>query len=269
MDKKAGTFGVIQEDYFEWLCEKVEVGIDSGRNEYTNLLRILYSVPFFWTFSMDENRMKDGKALRDTYGMFIKDRKNVYKMILEAEINDWKDAIGGPCTFLEFIIALCERIDRDLATQLLENQRDRTAEWFWLLMQNIDFLRYSDDVWEPKNAQKVTEKLNFIMTRQYDDDGTGGLFPLKPSNKPSKTVQSEGENRPIGGQNRPIEGQNRPIKRAKPSNKMPKPSNNLSQFFENVDGLSQKNWENGQKNQDIWHQANNFFRVHPELLELE
>lgn len=166
--RKLGRYGEIREDYFLYLCSLVQVGYNQDANNYVNLLRRLYLTSFFWSVPGDLNRSEDGKNLRDGY--FVR--------------SDWVDytAINGPCNFLEFLIALSSRIDRDIANQLLDNNHDRTIDWFWMIIENLGFLSCPDEKWTVEIGNFVSDKLNYIMTRQFDDNGIGGMFPLKEYN---------------------------------------------------------------------------------------
>lgn len=140
--------------YFKWLLDKVNVysGGTIGP-EYTLLLQQLHKTRFTYTLSHDENRAMDGLELRHEYE--------------NADISDGQ-IMTGRCTVLEMLVALAIRIDRDVV--------DNGAEWwFGQFIRNLWLDEYDD---EHYNSDSIAYRLDVWLKRQYDSNGSGGLFPL-------------------------------------------------------------------------------------------
>lgn len=121
----------------------------------------LYVKEFVWFVPNDDNRIADGMALRDEF-------------LREQGIDDvdrnWYD-IG--CSMLEMLIALSRQAS-------FEDLNERTpGEWFGIFLQNMGLDRYNDRDYSDSLAQDVDEKLDLVIYRNYNKDGTGGIFPLK------------------------------------------------------------------------------------------
>lgn len=140
------------DEYFEWLCDQVEY-FDGPK--HADLLEKLHSIAYIPVMKRDEDRRIDGLNLRD-------------KFFEEYDIS--AQLIDVPCSFLEFLIALAQRMNYIYARL----DEDRTADCFWSMMENIGIAIdgvYDDDY--------VEEAVARVMYRTYEEDGTGGLFPIK------------------------------------------------------------------------------------------
>ena len=88
----------LNEKYYDWLCQFVYDETNSFHNSYKRLLKDLYSREFYWKMVMDENRAKDGVALRDRYEF-------------DTHIPSGKE---GSCSVLEMMIALAIRCEEHI-----------------------------------------------------------------------------------------------------------------------------------------------------------
>lgn len=149
--------------YFEWLCNKV---CDADEFfVYEDLLMCLYTIPFEVSplAPMDENRINDCYALRDQFFLW------------NPEIDENTDL--GEVSVLEVIIELCERMLYILDGYLLD-----TNVLFLELMNNLDILYL-------RSVDVIRLKVEQFMTRQYDSNGYGGLFPLQRATKNQRYVE--------------------------------------------------------------------------------
>ena len=141
-----------QSDYYMWLLERVE-GTGMFGALYSKLLRFLFDTKYTYTFVMDGNRAKGGESLRSIFaaeeGVFI------------------EDVHSGPCTVLEMIEAL--------ATEMAFDKHDSISRWFWELLDNLGLMVYKDDNF---NEKEIKDILNRWMSRNYEPDGKGSLFPI-------------------------------------------------------------------------------------------
>lgn len=151
----------MMDDYFLWLCDKV--GIDNGITSFYELGQELFYTEFKALLPMDENRALDGIALRDDF-------------ILDCEwFQDYPDM---PCSVLEMLIALAQRMDFELTD--LDSSGDNTAKYFWEMLDNLGLSHLSDDVYSLRNGEEKTIlALSRLVARTYQYNGEGGLFPLK------------------------------------------------------------------------------------------
>lgn len=152
----------VEEEYFHWLCSRVEVDPDL----YGIVMRIFFDTEFHWTLAMDENRATDGKMLRYEFAEYFS----------EPYCDEVIDILSRrECSVLEMMVALaikCEEYimyDPDIG--------DRTYQWFWMMVENI----HCDIFNEVMSLNRVNDcifKLNNVLDRQYSKDGIGGFFPL-------------------------------------------------------------------------------------------
>lgn len=142
---------MLYSDYYYWLESLVDDGC-----HYT-LLRYLYENQYRWQFALDENRSAGGINLR---------RRYAYDNGV-----DISDVGVGPCSILEMLIALADRM-----TEFMECSNNQISTWFWVMIQNLGLHKY-DDMHFDEN--KVKDILDIWLDRHFLPDGTGSLFPLK------------------------------------------------------------------------------------------
>jgi hypothetical protein len=93
----------------------------------------------------------------------------------------------GPCTVLEMLIGVAQRLDWELQGGRFERP---ASDWFWVLIDNLDLtwcenLEYS----KPDSRAEVEFKVVRLLERGYSEDGNGGLFPLKSPKKDQRRVE--------------------------------------------------------------------------------
>ena len=141
---------VVDNAYYEWLLNK----INYHDTDYDSTLETLFTVEFTWDVANDDNRAEDGLVLRSTF--------------MSEEKWNTSPCSDEPCSVLEMMIALAMRIENDI---MWDGERDRTAKWFWEMFRNLK-LDSAPTVWD------VHDILEKFLLREYEYDGTGGLFPL-------------------------------------------------------------------------------------------
>lgn len=152
--------GTVYDQYFEWLYSQVaSVRNRNPARSYWKLLRQFYTTRFYWSIRNDDNRAADGVDLR-------------YEFLLEKDIGDpdpyWLEL---DCSVLEMLVALSRRVS-------FESSGTPSA-WFWKLVQNLELSRYTDDIHEISIGEEVDEVLDRLLSRKYERNGVGGLFPLR------------------------------------------------------------------------------------------
>lgn len=157
----------LDELYLNWLYECVaDPTLASPSKTYWNLLHHLYTKEYLWLVPNDDNRVEDGRFLRDEFC----DDLGLHDMDPH-----WMD-LG--CSMLEMLIALSRR----LSFQAEGEPRD----WFWHLIDNLD-IRISDRRRFPES--RVEEVLDAVIWRTYNPDGSGGLFPLRHPDRDQRDTE--------------------------------------------------------------------------------
>lgn len=153
----------LEELYFKWLYGQVG---STKRKTHWNLLRQLHTKEFVWVVPNDDNRLEDGRDLRHE---FCEDEDL-------AASDEW---MHYGCSMLEMLVALSRR---------LQFEDDKPArEWFWELMFNLNLVEFTDDHELPK--QEIDEILDEVIWRTYQENGQGGLFPLKWPEEDQRDVE--------------------------------------------------------------------------------
>lgn len=151
---------MIKDKYNEWLIRSICDDVFEVDN-YSSLLKYLRTRKYTYIIEDDSNRSEDGKYLRyrfvnSTYGY-----------------NRIPISIDGPCSVLEMLIALAIKCEETIMCDA--EKGDRTAKWFWMMLDNLALLSQSDNQF---NEMYVSERIDKFLFREYAPNGDGGLFPL-------------------------------------------------------------------------------------------
>ncbi len=159
----------IDEEYFLWLCGLVDAeDPDAG---YLGIMNHLYDTEFSDRTAKlipnDDNRIEDGLYLREDFY-----RENPYC-----------DEIDRPCSVLEMMIALANRIEEQFGYE-------DSIFWFWEMMRNLDLERFDDTLYYSSDGRdRVDNILSDFLDRKYSKDGFGGLFPIYNSPNDQRKVE--------------------------------------------------------------------------------
>lgn len=150
---------VAHREYFTWLCDLID-----GSENYINLMTLLFQTDFVVLIPNDDNRASDGIELRHE---FCSEEG-------QHALSQW--FFDRPCTVLEMLIALCDRLE----LETIQSRWEKTpSEWFWILMDNLDFVDFDDISWDDvEYRESILNGLKIMLNRQYLPSGEGGLFPL-------------------------------------------------------------------------------------------
>ena len=141
--------------YWQWLVDKT--GFSDRK-----ILADLFMMDFETMLKDDENREKDGLLLRKTYANEVgKGRNSIEKDRI------WK-SIHGKCSCLELILG----VSNSLNDILNEENESMVPQFFEILMGNLG-------IFSGKSSRDCYEIIWKFMSREYNFDGKGGLFPLK------------------------------------------------------------------------------------------
>lgn len=152
----------LDELYFTWLYGQVgDVEIKNPSRTYWKMLKHLYTKEFVWIIPNDDNRIEDGRDLRQE---FVDDLR------LRHIDQDW---MGLPCSVLELMIVLSRR--------LAFEAEGEPCDWFWELIHNLGLDKYNDAIRLPESdvEDDIEETLDQVIFRVYDRRGRGGFFPLR------------------------------------------------------------------------------------------
>lgn len=152
----------MNDPYFQWLCYRVGI---PGKRHFLRMAEELHELIFRPgdQIETDKNRANDGLQLRVEF-------MTRYGVSGSAENR-------GPCTMLEFLIGLAQRMSYVMGT---DDNDLHTAHYFWAMIENIRLGKLSDERYEELNGDFfVQEAVDRILFRTYEWNGDGGLFPLK------------------------------------------------------------------------------------------
>lgn len=155
----------IRKAYYYWLFNLV----NEKRSDHSALISWLYEKEFKWFVPNDDNRSKDGISLREEFAN-------------KSNRSEFSQYLNGPCTMLEMLIALAERMDYTLFDPRYGNELNR---WFWVLIDNLNLSLVLDSEGLKRNEMI----LNRLLNRTYLPNGNGGLFPLKNPREDQRVVE--------------------------------------------------------------------------------
>ena len=154
-----------REDYFAWLCSKVEV--PEGK-DYTTIFELMYIKEFVWIIGNDDNRQQDARDLRIQFGgQNAELRRKV----------DWSQKVyGDAVSVLEVLIGVSERL-----SFLIDEPAPVCAR---KLIENMGLDRHRN------NIHKIEDILHAFVWRTYRHNGSGGgFFPLKHPSRDQTSVE--------------------------------------------------------------------------------
>lgn len=163
--------------YFEWMRNIVNApDAEHPRGRWCNykkLLRYLHSVEFTYTIPMDGDRAEDGMNLRYRFG-----RECGYSDPMIANVLDIR-----PCSVLEMMVALALRCEEQ--TMYDPDIGDRTPQWFWGMITNLDLIGEYDLYFDERYVEYVIDRL---LNREYKRNGDGGLFRINDRSKDMRQI---------------------------------------------------------------------------------
>ena len=166
---RAGTMSEpFDEAYFKWLCRQVEsMRQKNPAHTHWKLLKQLFTKEFIWIVPNDDNRLEDGRDLREEFA------QDVYPWFV-AEY--W---MQQECSMLEMLIALARRLAFEDAQTV--------RKWFWEMMHNLNLTDFNDASEYPE--EDIDQILDAVIWRTYHPSGRGGLFPLHHAEEDQRDVE--------------------------------------------------------------------------------
>ena len=163
-------------EYFEWLCNIVCGDRYSKEMSYSKLLTYLHCTPFVYSLPMDENREDDGIEMRYRYALYLGRQP--------LDTVDIMEALSGPCSVLEMMVALAVRCEEEIMDDAAMG--NRTGQWFWEMVVNLGLGSMVDRRFDRQFVEETVER---FLNRDYEPDGKGGLFTIKNCHRDLREVE--------------------------------------------------------------------------------
>lgn len=161
----------IHDEYFEWLCELVDIKRFAKQVSYRKLLIRLFDTEFTWFVPYDDNRADDGIQLRRRFSL------------VRADPN-LANYISGPCSVLEMMVALALRCEECIMDDA--QYGNRTGQWFWGMIHNLGLSPMTDSSFD---RDFVDDVITRFLNREYEPNGKGGLFTVRHCEYDLRTVE--------------------------------------------------------------------------------
>ena len=163
----------LKDQYFDWIQDIVYFNAPFKNVSYRLLLNHLHRTKFVYILSRDANRYDDGLSLRNRFAYLTE-----LPLYLSTELLE-----SGDCSVLEMMVALAIREEDDMGDPYLG---DRTAYWFWEMVQSLGLMNMSDRSYDEDEVDYI---LNRFMNRQYKPTGEGGLFTINDCDEDLRDVE--------------------------------------------------------------------------------
>lgn len=178
----------IKEAYFDYIYTISGLGVNDkneslSKREFGNLLN---EIQFTFVNPKDDSRAADGTALRYSFAMTMRDA-----YFSEIDFDEYKEcvkkALNGPCSVLEMMVALAQKIENIAADP---DYPDRTSMWINKMICSLGITGYQHSYiqkhpeWK-ETVRGVVEKAN---NREYEPNGKGGYFHIIPNTEEEKNV---------------------------------------------------------------------------------
>ena len=152
----------LTDKYFEWLVDIVARDRFSEQTSYTKLFTHLHNTAFVYSLTLDRNRALDGRDLRYRFSRrFGCD---------ESALDD----LPCICSVFEMMVALSIRCEEYIMDDPAYG--DRTSQWFWRMISSLGLAGEYNSRYDENHVNQI---LHRFLDREYDADGTGGLFYIK------------------------------------------------------------------------------------------
>lgn len=143
-----------ESEYLKWIFDVVD-GWD-----YSAMLKQLHLVEFYSDVWLDENIVDKVYIFRDKMGA------------------DYDGPEGKP-SVLEIFVTLAVECEDKLMHD--DARGNRTAKWFWMILENLGIDRYDDIHYTANASEKISDIIDIFLERDYDYCGKSGgcAFPCE------------------------------------------------------------------------------------------
>ena len=139
--------------YRLWLNNKVSNELSPA---YTQVLAILWRTEYVAEYENDNNRIADGKTLRDEFATETKLDNVEYMKLKHTSIR-----------LIEIMISLAGRINN------ISSFDDNVAKYFWKMVSSLGLNTLDDGHFNASSAQK---RIDGLLKHTYSKNGRGSLF---------------------------------------------------------------------------------------------
>ena len=146
------------------------LGIVHPVRPYRKLLLLLDSIAYKWILPMDKNRGMDGVTYR-------------YRVISNAKLQVPLFRVQRDCSVLEMLIALADRCESEYSGSPGDDHPERI---FWLMLHNLQLDIFDDNSYDKERIEEIVARW---LSRDYDEHGFGGLFPLETAMEDQRYVE--------------------------------------------------------------------------------
>lgn len=164
----------LNDRYFHWMYQLVYDERYCEGLSYYVLLKHLNGIDFCYGVAMDNNREEDGIDLRYRFGY-----ENSYKRSMISAYLD-----NRPCSVLEMMAALAFRCEEHIMNDPAVG--NRTGQWFWSMIKSLGLMGMDDDHFDEEYVNKAIHR---FLNREYERNGTGGLFTIENSTRDMRTAE--------------------------------------------------------------------------------
>lgn len=158
----------IKEELFEWIYQSID-----GKG-YSDLLQMLYDIPFYTIIPLDDNRLIDGCDMRFRFA----DECDIPTVVLNKVFNNRE------CSVLEMMVGLSIRIEDTIMSD--SDFGDRTSMWFWIMIKSLGLYNMTND---RIDIDYVINTVDTFLNRGYRPNGEGGLFTVNNTSKDMRDVE--------------------------------------------------------------------------------
>lgn len=137
-------------------------------HKHLQLVAVLRNTEFYSPNEYDEARGADGLDLRER---FYEDFPN---------LTDEDGTFEGYPTVFEVMVAMAIRCEEDIMYDVRFG--DRTAKWFWMMIDNLGLSFLDNKIWTPESENYIKVVIEKCLDRRYGENGIGSFWPRPRNN---------------------------------------------------------------------------------------
>lgn len=164
----------INEDYFNWMCERAIPFSEDLRVAYNDLFRWLNNYPFRYSIPMDKNRYDDAVDLRYHFGYEF----DIDPLIIQDELDYRVPSV------LEVMVALVVHCNEHIL-----NAQDTNGDDNNLFLRMLESLKLDNMTNNNFDEQIVKDSIDTFLDRTYYPNGEGGLFTVSHPREDMREVE--------------------------------------------------------------------------------
>lgn len=161
-------------EYFNWLYDLIGSNRKSRPISYRKLLTHLHNITFRYSIMRDKNRAKDGEDMRYRFAL---------AQYYDTEPDYILEMLEGPCSVFEMMVALAIRCEETMDDP---DVGDRTGQWFWGMIVSLGLGSMLDSRFDARVVDDIVDR---FLDREYEYDGSGGLFTIPDCRRDLRDVE--------------------------------------------------------------------------------